>query len=52
MSGVQSCEHDLTVPIIIFYIVPIILDVLVRVCKALQADIGYVVELVPKEKNK
>ena len=31
---------------------PVSMDVLIRVCKALQADIGYVVELVPKEKNK
>lgn len=31
---------------------PVSMDVLVRVCKALQADIGDVVELVPKVKNK
>jgi putative transcriptional regulator len=31
---------------------PVSMDVLMRVCKALQADIGDVVELVPKVKNK
>lgn len=29
---------------------PVSMDVLMRVCKALQADIGDVVELVPKNK--
>ncbi|MGI6672076.1 MAG: helix-turn-helix domain-containing protein [Christensenellales bacterium] len=30
---------------------PVSMDVLIRVCKALQADIGDVVELVPKVKS-